>query len=153
MDIARQIGIGIAAGLLAVGAKAQDAERNCAYLEVPGGRIHYDPFVIFFDSGSAAITPKAAQILESVATAYGPLAHCRLEVTAHSDRVGPADYNLVLSKRRATAIVAYLRRRGVRAEARIEYFGEARPMVETEDDVPEPQNRFATILIASPDSP
>ena len=134
-------------------APANAAERSCEKLETPSGPTFYDPFIIFFDSGSAAITPQAGIILDNVAKAYRPLEHCRLEVAAHADRVGAAGYNLILSKRRAEAILAYLRWRGVRAEARIEYFGEARPLVATEDGVAEPQNRFATILIASPNSP
>ena len=112
-----------------------------------GGAVAYDPFVIFFDSGSAAITPSASRTLDGVAKAYQPLNHCLLEVTAHADRVGSATDNLALSKRRAYAILAYLRQRGLRAEARVEYFGEGRPLVETDDGVAEPQNRRAEIVI------
>lgn len=147
------VGIAIATILLPSLAMAQPSKPSCSYRESPGDRMHYDPFVIFFDSGSAAITRQAGKDLDNAARTYRPLAHCRLEVSAFADRVGPADYNLALSKRRAEAILVHLRRRGVRAEARIEAFGETRPLVETEDEVAEPQNRFATILIAPRDSP
>lgn len=143
----------LASCFLSATAPSNAAERSCEKLETPNGPISYDPFIIFFDSGSAAITPQAAKILDNVAKAYLPLEHCRLEVAAHADRVGAEGSNLILSKRRAEAIPAYLRWRGVRAEARIEYFGETRPLLMTEDGVAEPQNRFATILIVSPNSP
>jgi OmpA-OmpF porin, OOP family len=143
----------IASWLLAAAAPAIAAEPSCEKFEMPGGPVYYDPFVIFFDSGSAAITPQAGKILDDAASVYRPLMHCRLDVEAHADRVGSTAQNLALSRRRAEAILAYLRKRGVRARARIEYFGETRPLVETEDGVAEPQNRFATILIGAVDGP
>ena len=147
------LGAAAASCVPGVAAWAIAGDPSCDRLEAPSGPVFYDPFVIFFDSGSAAITPSAARILDNAAATYRSLPHCRLDVDAHADRAGPAAYTLALSRRRAKAIVAYLRRRGVRAEARIQYFGEGRPLVETKDGVSEPQNRYATILIGSRDSP
>ena len=112
-----------------------------------------DPFIVFFDSGSAAITPVASRILDNATIAYRPYRHCRLEVLAKADRAGPADYNLALSKRRADAVVTALRKRGLRLEARIVYTGEDLPLVETDDGVAEAQNRFASFMVECPDGP
>ena len=110
-----------------------------------------DPFLIFFDRDSAAITPEAALILANVAEAYRVLSLCELLVAAHTDRAGSDAHNLALSQRRGHAVVAYLRRLGVDAAApEIEAFGETRPLVETPDGVAEPQNRRAEIIVTSP---
>jgi len=141
-------------GLLAIAAAtAAAAPPSCSGPETPQSLISYDPFIIFFDSGSAAITPAAAAILDNAAAVYRPLPHCLLVVAAHTDRVGPSAYNRALSERRARAVVAYLRRRGVLARSRIEPYGETRPLVETADGVEERQNRRAEILIAPRDHP
>ena len=143
--------VAISGFFAAVPAFASDT--SCEKQVMPGGSVYYDPFAVFFDLDSAAITPAAARILDNVAMAYRALAHCRLDIAAHADRLGSAKYNLRLSKSRAEAILAYLRRRGLRNEVRIEFFGEERPIVDTEDGVPEPQNRYATIIIAPHDRP
>jgi outer membrane protein OmpA-like peptidoglycan-associated protein len=98
----------------------------------------------------SAITPAAAAILDQAAVAYAPLGHCTIWIYTHSDRAGAAAYNLALSRRRAAAIAAYLRRRGLTAPFRIEAFGESRPLVETPDGVREPQNRRAEIIAGPP---
>lgn len=137
--------------LLATTLSARPDERSCTYLEGQVGRIYYEVFIVFFDYDGAAIRPEASRTLENVAEAYRPLSHCRLLVAAHTDRVGSDAYNLTLSRRRAEAVVAFLRERGVRAAPQIESFGEMRPLVETEDGVAEPQNRRAEIIIAPRD--
>jgi outer membrane protein OmpA-like peptidoglycan-associated protein len=126
-------------------------ERDCDYADTPAGRTYHDPFLIFFDWDSSAITPGAAAILDNAASGFGPLwARCGVEIVAHADRSGPAGYNLALSRRRAAAIIAYLRTRGVTAEAKLEGLGETRPLVETADGVREPHNRGAAILVLLP---
>lgn len=127
------------------------AEPSCTHQETPMGNLARDVFIVFFDSGSFAVTARSAEILENVASAYRPLPHCLLIVAAHTDRVGSESDNVALSVRRANAVVAYLRRRSVRAAARIEPFGETRPLVETNDGVGEMQNRRAEIVIAPRD--
>lgn len=79
--------------------------------------------------------------------------NCRVTIDAHADRVGTATSNLGLSRRRAEAVRAYLRARGVAAPIAIDAFGETRPLVETEDDVAEPQNRRAEIYVSEPRTP
>ena len=110
----------------------------------------YDPFIVFFDWDSAAVTPQAAAILDNAARWYAPLSQCVVLIASHTDRSGSAAYNLILSQRRAEAVGAYLRRRGVSAAVQIEPYGETRPLVETADGVHEPQNRRAEIIVMPP---
>lgn len=117
----------------------------------PPGHPPDDPFMIFFDRDSAAITPNAARVLANVAEAWRVLSLCELLVAAHADRAGSDAHNLALSQRRGRAVVAYLRRLGVDAAApEIEAFGETRPLVGTPDGVAEAQNRRAEIIVTSP---
>jgi outer membrane protein OmpA-like peptidoglycan-associated protein len=140
----------LASCTLAATAQAIAADPRFDKHKAPPAPRTYDPFIIFFDSGSAALTPMASQLLDNVATAHSSSPHCRLDVASHADRAGSATFNLALSKRRAEAIRAYLRLR-VRAEIRIEHFGESRMLIETHDGVAEPKNRFATIMFECPD--
>jgi outer membrane protein OmpA-like peptidoglycan-associated protein len=110
-------------------------------------------FFIYFDWDSAAIAPQAASILENVASVYSDQPRCIIVVAGHADRSGPAGSNLALSRRRAEAVADWLRRRGVRTRLRIEFHGEARPLVETPDGVHEPQNRRAEILVVPSGTP
>ena len=124
---------------------------DCSTFEGPNGsRLHYYPFIVFFDRDSVAITPAAARILDNVAQTYRPLSHCQLNVAAHTDRAESDGNDRALSRRRAEAVVAHLRRLGVHATPRIETFGETRPLVETPDGVEDFQNRRAEIVISRP---
>jgi outer membrane protein OmpA-like peptidoglycan-associated protein len=101
---------------------------------------------VFFASGSAAITPQAATVLDSFIAGYLAPAGCRVMVEGHADRVGPAAYNLRLSRRRARAVAAYLRRNGFAAPIVVLGSGETRPLVQTADGVAEAQNRNVVVV-------
>lgn len=121
---------------------------NCSYWEEPGGvRIYADPFVIFFDWDSDAITPQAARILDQAASVYSPIPHCAIMIVGHADRSGSTAYNSDLAERRAKSVAAYLRRRGAGWQTLIESHGESRPLVETPDGVRERQNRRVEMVI------
>jgi outer membrane protein OmpA-like peptidoglycan-associated protein len=100
------------------------------------------PFIAFFDWDRDELNPQAAAILANAAAGYRSCGPTRVWVGGHADRSGPADYNVGLSQARADSVRAYLARRGI-ADDQIttEAFGESRPLVETADDVREPQNR------------
>jgi len=106
-------------------------------------------FMVFFDRDSIQIDRQAAIILDAVVKAWRalPQPQCPIEISAHADTSGSSDYNLALSRRRAQAVAAYLRGHGVNSEIRPAGFGETRLLVETSDEVREPQNRRAEISI------
>ncbi|MFN3387428.1 MAG: OmpA family protein [Allosphingosinicella sp.] len=104
------------------------------------------PFMVFFDWDKADITPQAAAILDNAAATYQTTGQAQVMLAGHADRSGPADYNVGLSQRRATAVREYLAGRGVpEGVMTTEAFGESRPLVETADGVREPQNRRVEI--------
>jgi len=66
----------------------------------------------------------------------------------HSDRAGPADYNVKLSQHRADVVKEVMVQMGARADAiRVEAHGEADPAVKTADGVKEAKNRRVEIIL------
>lgn len=102
-----------------------------------------DPFIIFFDFGSAALTDGSQRIIENMVAVKEHL-RSPLTLVGHADAPGSPSYNRSLSKRRADAVKAALRARGMRSrDLIIVPMGETRLIVET--DGPEPQNRRVEI--------
>lgn len=105
-----------------------------------------EKFLVFFDFAKSNLTTDAKNTIAKAAKVTGP---ARLIVVDHTDRAGPEDYNLRLSKRRADAVKAELVRLGVPAnQITAEGRGEADPLVPTADGVREAQNRRVEITHA-----
>ena len=86
--------------------------------------------------------------LDAVITAARARSGGEIVVVGHTDRQGAAEANDALSLRRANAIRELLITKGFRGEL-VEPVGrgEREPVVATEDDVPEPRNRRADIIV------
>ncbi|MDB5693416.1 MAG: flagellar motor protein MotB [Alphaproteobacteria bacterium] len=145
----RTAGLLISVTLLFSGAGSAHAQvdAHCSARSVSPDAPILEPFILFFDWDSAAITRQAAAILDNVANVLATIPACPILITGNADRSGPADYNMTMSRRRAEAVRAYLRRHGVRAKIDLGAFGETHPLVETADGVREPQNRWADVTI------
>jgi outer membrane protein OmpA-like peptidoglycan-associated protein len=117
------------------------------------------PFLTFFDAGSAAITRRAAAILDNAAASFAYLASCVPPgetnhgvylIAGHSDRAGSASANRRLSCARARAVRAYLVTKGISPDQLITVgYGEDRPIVKTPDGVAEIQNRYVETSLMS----
>jgi outer membrane protein OmpA-like peptidoglycan-associated protein len=105
------------------------------------------PYLVFFDWGSAAITPATASILDAVVEGRRvEQAGARVVLSGSADRSGSDEFNVALSRRRAESVRLYLLARGIEADAfEIRAFGETRPLVDTPDGAAEPQNRYLGI--------
>lgn len=104
------------------------------------------PAIAFFEFDSRAISPEAAALLDETASQILGSGVRRLRVAGFADRMGTAAVNLRMSRARAEAVAAYLRERGVPADAiTIEAYGETRLRVDTPDGVREIQNRRVEI--------
>ncbi|MCG8545019.1 MAG: OmpA family protein, partial [Alphaproteobacteria bacterium] len=94
------------------------------------------------------LTPEALEIVRSAADQAKKGGYSRIRLTGYTDRAGPAEYNLGLSKRRANSVKAELVRLGVPGgEISTRGLGEANPLVPTADGVPEAQNRRVEIFM------
>jgi OOP family OmpA-OmpF porin len=88
-----------------------------------------------FDSAQLTESGKAnlADMLSNVTAA--DLQEKKIQVHGYTDRIGPEEYNLVLSKRRAAAVQEYLVSKGVVPSfIEVEGFGEANPLVECRNE-------------------
>ena len=107
-----------------------------------------DPFMVFFDTESVALTTPTLALLENVRNAAAMSGAVPLKIIGHADRAGPDAYNKQLSARRAGAVKAWLLARGVpESRIRADAVGEDWPIVQTEDGVAQAQNRFVSISL------
>jgi outer membrane protein OmpA-like peptidoglycan-associated protein len=84
---------------------------------------------VFFEFDKATLKPESFPELDRIVTFLNTQATIEIEISGHTDAIGPEAYNLGLSERRANSVKRYLTEKGV-AMARIKavYFGETRPV-------------------------
>ena len=96
---------------------------------------------IEFDTGSTSIGARSDNALSAIARA---ITHCRgvLRIEGHTDNVGTAASNNVLSRKRAEAVRAALIERGVPANRLVaEGFGATKPVASNDNDNGRARNR------------
>lgn len=105
-------------------------------------------FVLQFEPGTSQLTAESQAQLATVVARAQARAGGEIIVTGHTDRQGSMEANDRLSLERATAVRALLVGQGFRPEL-IEAVGrgEREPVVPTEDEVIEPRNRRAEVLV------
>lgn len=105
-------------------------------------------FTLNFQPATSDLTPESAAELDQVFTTARARSGGEIVIVGHTDRQGAADANDALSLQRANAIRDLLVGKGFRPEL-IEPVGrgEREPVVPTDDDVPEPRNRRAEIVV------
>ena len=69
-----------------------------------------------FEFGSDALTTEAKAILDGIAKSLAAQTAVKVQVTGHTDSLGPQSYNLTLSQKRAKSVIAYLTSTGVAAD-------------------------------------
>ncbi|MGD2139532.1 MAG: OmpA family protein [Burkholderiales bacterium] len=77
------------------------------------------PSNVTFAFGSSDLDPKFFAVLDSVAKVIVKYNKTLVEVDGHTDSIGSAESNLVLSERRANTVAEYLVTRGVKRERTI----------------------------------
>lgn len=105
-------------------------------------------FVLEFEPGTSTLTADSQGRLADIVARAQARVGGEIVVTGHTDRQGSVEANDRLSLERAQAIRALLIERGFRAEL-IEAVGrgEREPLVPTDDEVAEPRNRRAELLV------
>ncbi len=99
-----------------------------------------------FDFNSAEVKPEYHPLLERVADILRENPSLRIEIQGHTDSIGPEDYNMKLSERRAQAVADYLASHGISAD-RMEVVGvgEADPVASNDTEEGRARNRRVQI--------
>jgi outer membrane protein OmpA-like peptidoglycan-associated protein len=105
-----------------------------------------DSLSIYFDSGSAAITPQGLSVLDQAARTYRDGKPIVMVVSGGTDSTGSAAANLRLSQQRAEKVLQGLIARGIPVERfQILAKGETEPAVPAAEGTPEARNRRVEI--------
>ena len=103
---------------------------------------------VLFAYDSADLSPRAYDIVASVATDAKKHARAHIEVEGFTDTSGSHDANMTLSQARAEHVADVLVRHGIRpARITARGYGETRLAVKTGDGVREPRNRRVVIRL------
>lgn len=105
-------------------------------------------YLLYFEPGGSQLTAESEARLAEVASVAGARPGGEIIVIGHTDRVGSLEANDALSLQRAVAIRELFVARGFSA-ALVEAIGrgERAPLVTTDDEVVEPRNRRAEIVV------
>lgn len=106
------------------------------------------PYLVFFEFDKSDILDDARAVIEEAVREFAANDMAEFLVDGHADRAGSDPYNLALSDRRATAVKEVLVELGI-DEAMIVAIGrgEHEQLIETADEVREPQNRRVLLTL------
>ena len=107
------------------------------------------PGNITFETGRASIKGNFHQVLDAVAKVLTEYKDTSVQVAGHTDSVGSARDNQVLSEQRARSVANYLQTRGVSASRMsTSGFGESQPVASNTSEAGRSQNRRVEITLA-----
>jgi outer membrane protein OmpA-like peptidoglycan-associated protein len=108
-----------------------------------------------FDTDSDVLRPSelpkleaSLQKVQEILAKHGELGKITLFIVGHTDTVGTAKHNLMLSRKRARAIAGWFRGKGLKNPIAYEGLGEMAPLVKTDDEVAEPRNRRVDYILS-----
>jgi OOP family OmpA-OmpF porin len=109
------------------------------------------PVTVYFAFDKADLNNEAEAVVADVASEFKARELDRISVAGHTDTAGPAEYNELLSQRRANTVATELVKSGIPASViKTEALGETELAVETPDGVPKAANRRAVIDFRTP---
>ncbi|SAL44116.1 OmpA/MotB domain-containing protein [Caballeronia concitans] len=101
-----------------------------------------------FAFDSAQLTPNARTILDRLIAEVRDVTFASVTVEGFTDAVGPAQYNVALSERRAQAVLGYPKSHGLQAQAfAMKGYGKARPVASNATSDGRAENRRVEILL------
>jgi len=105
-------------------------------------------FIIYFQKNATNLTPASVKVIADILSAIKERNSTDISVVGHADTAGNKDYNLKLSKRRASAVSNILVKQGVKKDfIRTTSHGEENPLVKTGENVSEPRNRRVEVVV------
>ena len=97
---------------------------------------------IFFAFNSSQLSVESFPELNRIVGLMNERAAMQVEIAGHTDSVGPNDYNMKLSERRAKSVTNYLIQKGIGKErVTTTFFGETKPLDNTNTKAGNSKNR------------
>ena len=105
---------------------------------------------INFGFDSDELNPSSQSVLQKLTRVFDAYPDTNLLIAGHTDNTGKADYNMQLSKRRATAVANYLKGAGISpSRISVKWFGETQPRYPNDTPAGRAQNRRVEIAITA----
>src|SRR5512139_2689983 len=112
----------------------------------PTGR--FISFLLYFEHDTAELTQESKNLPPEVLKTIKNRESNEVYVVGHTDLVGTEAYNIELSSRRAGYVRDLFVSGGIKSSSLfVSYYGKARPLVATKDEVPEPRNRRVEVIV------
>jgi OmpA-OmpF porin, OOP family len=104
---------------------------------------------IFFESNRAELLPRSYVELDKLVQVLRENPEMEIEIIGHTDNVGDVNYNLTLSRRRATQVMEYIIRNGSIEPNRLQAngFGSSQPISSNETEESRQMNRRVAFRI------
>lgn len=116
-----------------------------AIAAMPAQPLH---FRLYFETGDVHLTPESQAILPQILQAAASRPHADLSIVGHSDTVGGAEENVLLSLKRAQTVATLLASSGLQPDALwVASHGERNLLIPTPEETPEPRNRRVEVTI------
>jgi outer membrane protein OmpA-like peptidoglycan-associated protein len=115
---------------------------------LPKAPSRFISFLLFFEHDTAELTQESKNLLPQILQTITNRESNEVYVVGHTDLVGTEAYNIELSSRRARHVRDLLVSGDIKSSSLfISYYGKAKPLVPTKDEVPEPRNRRVEVIV------
>jgi outer membrane protein OmpA-like peptidoglycan-associated protein len=115
---------------------------------LPDPASRYILIILYFERDSTKLIHESKDLLAEILRTIKRRQSNEVYVVGHTDLVGKEAYNAELSKRRANYVRDLLVSRGIKPNSLfVSFYGKARPLVPTLDEVPEPRNRRVEVIV------
>ena len=105
-------------------------------------------FILYFEHDTTKLTQESKDLFPEILKNIKNRKSNEIYVVGHTDLVGTEGYNMALSSRRARYVRDLLVSSGIKPGVLfVSYYGKSRPLVPTENDVPEPRNRRVEVIV------
>jgi outer membrane protein OmpA-like peptidoglycan-associated protein len=103
---------------------------------------------LYFEQSKPRLLPTSLPEMERLAQILKDNPTLRLEIVGHTDNIGDANLNLILSQQRAEAVRDYLLRQGIAAERLLATGrGGTQPVADNNDPQQRPRNRRVEVVV------
>ncbi|HET8735656.1 MAG TPA: OmpA family protein [Pricia sp.] len=105
---------------------------------------------VYFDTNKSAVEGTSEETLNKMAGILKEYPKSNILVEGHTDSAGPDDYNMNLSKQRATSVSDYLLSQGIdKSRLTTKWYGENQPVADNETKEGKSKNRRVEMAIVA----